>query len=312
MMSMAKRYVPLAAFIFIALFSRGPAGAADRVAFDEAGYQVRKASCGPFFIHFSERTSRISLEVEKLICESAGDIACEIGLAGPGAIHIYIVPDRSEFDLLSGGAIQEWGEAYSDLGRMLMGIDAVAVLRSPRPLKTVIRHELSHLLFSQKVRGARCPAWFMEGLAMRQSREWTLIDQWNFATSIWSGRLPDLENLEGTFPRSANEASAAYRLSYAAVEELLRENPGDLVTLISFISDLGDFDRAFLLTFGKSPGDFTAGYHMRLEKKYGNAGALLHSSPFWISVVLLFLVAYAARRIRNRRRLREWGAAGPE
>jgi len=286
------------------------AGEPGRVAFDESGYMVRQAPCGPFHMHYSERTSRISREVEKLICESAGDIAAEIGLEKPGMIHVYTVPDRNEFNSLSGGAIHEWGEAYSDLGRMMMGIDAGAVLRSPRPLKVVVRHELSHLFFSQKVRGARCPAWFMEGLAMRQSREWTLVDQWNLVASIWSGRLPDLEDLGGAFPRPIAEASSAYRLSYAAVDELFGENPGDLVTLISFVRETGDFDRAFLLTFGRAPEDFTAAFHMKLEKRYRTAGAVLHSSPFWIFVVLLFLSAYALKRIRGRRKLKEWREEG--
>lgn len=310
MIRAAARLV-LAAAMILAAPQAGRAGAEPgRAAFDEAGYMVLQAPCGLFYIHHSERTSRISREVEKLICESAGDIAAEIGLEKPGAIRVYIVPDRNEFNSLSGGAIHEWGEAYSDLGRMVMGIDAGAVLRSPRPLKTVVRHELSHLFFSQKVRGVRCPAWFMEGLAMRQSREWTLVDQWNLVASIWSGRLPDLEDLGGAFPRPIAEASSAYRLSYAAVEELFGENPGDLVTLISFVRDTGDFDRAFLLTFGRAPEEFTAAFHMKLEKRYRTAGAILQSSPFWIFVVLLFLSAYALKRIRGRRKLKEWREEG--
>ena len=310
----------IAAVLILAAPGAGRAGAEpgragadpERAAFDEAGYMVGQAPCGPFHMHWSERTRRLSREVEKLICESAADIAAGIGLEKPGAIQVYVVPDRNEFNSLSGGAIQEWGEAYSDLGRMIMGIDASAVLRSPRPLKTVVRHELSHLFFSQKVRGVRCPAWFMEGLAMTQSREWTLVDQWNLVASIWSGRLPDLEDLGGTFPPSTAEASSAYRLSYAAFDELFGENPGDLVTLISFIRDTGDFDRAFLLTFGRAPEDFTMAFHMKLEKRYRTAGAVLQSSPFWIFVVLLFLSAYALKRIRGRRKMKEWREEGIE
>ncbi len=273
---------------------------------DRMGYIVSVSDCGPYVFHYSDRSRKMAVEVEQLICESAPDIAEEVGLQDPGRIDVYVVSNRKDFDLLSGSKMPEWGEAFSDLVKRRIVIDTRAVLRTPRPLKTVVRHELSHLFLVQKTGGASCPTWFVEGLAMRQSREWTMSDQWNLMTSIWSGNLPDLEDLEGRFPRSAANASIAYKLSYAAVSRLLEKNPGYLVTLLSFTRDLGDFDRAFLLTFGETTGDFAAEFHLDLESKYNAAAPVFRSPPFWLAMALLLILAFVLKKIKNRRRIREW------
>ena len=264
------------------------------------------SECGPFIIHHQPRDEKMALMIEGLLCESASVIAAELGLERPDTVNLYLAGDHESFKRLHHSRLQEWGEAFSDLRRMIIGIDADAVLRTPRPLNTVISHELSHIFFAQRVGGVRCPTWFLEGVAMRQSREWTFGDQWNLVSSIWRRTLPDLEDLKGPFPRPVETASIAYKLSYAAVEELFSGRPGDLITLTSFIRDLGDFDRAFILTFGETPEDFTLRFHLELEKRYRTAGALMQSTPFWLFIVCLFLLAYIIKGVRSKRKLREW------
>jgi hypothetical protein len=296
----------LAVILMFAQASFARSNIEDSRALDSMGFIVSVSDHGPYIFHYSERSRKMTAEVERLIAESAPGIAEEIGLQDPGRVDIYVVQDRKDFDFLSGSKMPEWGEAFSDLVNGRIVIDARAVLRTPRPLKTVIRHELSHILFVQKTNGTRAPTWFLEGLAMRQSREWTMSDQWNLMTSIWSGNLPDLEDLEGRFPRSSSKASIAYRLSYAAVSRLLDKRPMDLVTLLSFTRDLGDFDRAFQLTFGESTGDFTAEFHLDLDARYNAAAPLFRSPPFWLMMAFLFILAYVLKKIKNRRRIREW------
>lgn len=261
---------------------------------------------GEYVVYYSGGHEKLAREIEKLVRESSAEIASEIGLEDAGRVDIYIAADRAAFRKLHRGMLPEWGEAFSELRKMVIGIDAAAVLSSSRPLSVVVRHELSHIFFTRRVRGVKCPTWFLEGLAMRQSRSWTLADQWNLVTAIWRKKLPDLEDLEGRFPRPAMEASIAYRLSYAAVERLFAGRPGDLVTFTAFIRDKRDFDQAFVLTFGETWQDFTEAYHLGLEKKYKAVGAVVQSTPFWTFMVLLFLVAYIVKTARARSRVKEW------
>lgn len=268
--------------------------------------QTMISECGPFVIYHEKTSEKLARKIDELLCDSAPRIASEIGLETVDTVWVFIASDRESFRRLHLGRLPEWGEAFSDLGRNVIGIDEDAVLRSPRPLVTVIRHELSHIFFSQRVEGVRCPSWFLEGLAMRQSREWTLVDQWNLVSSIWKKNIPDLEDLTGSFPKPVESASIAYKLSYAAVDRLLKEQPEYLVTLTSFIRDTGDFDRAFLLTFGVSAGDFSQEFHLDLEKKYRTAGAMMQSTPFWIFIVCLFLLAYIVKRYRSAMKVKVW------
>lgn len=269
-------------------------------------YDSKVIDDGRFTLYYSKEDKRIAEEVEREIGRCYREIADGVGLADPSEVEVYIASGREEFDALHHKMLPEWGEAFSDLGRNMIGINAESITRSSRPLKVVIRHELSHIFFSQKVGHVRCPAWFIEGLAMRQSREWTLADQWSLVRSLWNKSLPDLADLEGPFPKPALEASAAYRLSYSAVRQLLHERPEDLLTLISFIRDTGDFDRSFQLTFGERPEDFTEEFHLSLEKKYRKVGVLFHSTPFWTALTALFLLTYILKKARTLKKIRQW------
>ncbi|MBN1163261.1 MAG: hypothetical protein JXB45_01660 [Candidatus Krumholzibacteriota bacterium] len=272
-------------------------------------YAVKPVPGSPFIIYYHRRLGRMAAAVEEILLSSAPEIASGIGLRGIDTIRVFINADRKSYQSLHRGAVPEWGEAFSSTGDMIMGLNAEGVLKTSRPLRTVIRHELSHLFFAQKVRGARCPFWLLEGWAMKQADEWTLIDQWNLISSVLRKDLPDLSELEGPFPPSAQRAGMAYRLSYSAVEYLLGDRPEDIIILTAFLRDWGDFDRAFQLTFGLTPDDFAAEFHVWLRKKYGTTGLLIQVSPFWVGLVVLFLAAYVSKRIRSARKLKEMESA---
>lgn len=295
----------------------------------DAAYQTRSADptegylraepvCDPIVIYHEPRGERLAAEIGRIACAAAPLIAAELGLERTVIVTIAIARDTDAFRRLHGGRLPEWGEAFADMERALIGIDAARVLASPRPLRTVVLHELSHVLFEQRVSGAAAPTWLIEGLAMRQSGEWTLEDEWNLARSFWSEKMPRLEELEGQFPRPTGKAEAAYRISHAAVDFLLSDRPGSVVTLTAFLRDTGDFDRAFLLTYGETSGEFAERFHIRLEDRYRTAGAVLNASPYWLSLAVLFLLVYAIKRYRTAKKVAEWeraeedgGRAGP-
>ncbi len=268
-------------------------------------YSVVTSGCGPFILYYRDVNERLEDEIEKLLCGSLHAVASEIGLERIDTIRVFIAPGGKAYRRLHGGAVPEWGEAFSSPSRMILGINAEEILLAPRPLETVVKHELSHLCFSQRVKGTRCPVWFLEGLAMLQSREWTFRDEWQLAGSLWRKGIPYLDDLEGRFPVDRSEAAEAYRLSYAAVDMLLGGRKEEIATFSASIGELGDFDRAFLLSFGMTPDDFADEFHYALEKKYKTAGILVYLSPYWGGVVLLFLAAYLVKRIRMSRKLRE-------
>ncbi|HMA76522.1 MAG TPA: hypothetical protein VKO43_04385 [Candidatus Krumholzibacteriaceae bacterium] len=260
----------------------------------------------PFIVFYPRKYDRMAKRIRMILDNSSERISSELGIGKIDTIRVYIAGNKEDYRALHGETAPEWSEACSDLRNMRLCIDMEAVLREQRPVRTVITHELSHLLFAQRVRGTRCPTWFLEGLAMRQSGEWGFSDHWHFMVSVWKKNLPDLEDLRGRFPKYGEDAAMAYRISYIAVKELFSERPEDLMTLTAFTRDLGDFKRAFILTFGKSPLDFAAEFHATLGDKYRKGYILAVSAPFWAGMVILFLIAYSIKRYRARAKIRRW------
>ena len=282
------------------------AGTTGSSAGDHGDQRVVRSLGGAFIIRYPERLDAMAETVDRFLCESAGAIATSLGLDTYDTITVMIAPGIEGYRQSHGGRLPDWSAAYSNTGLQILGINSRAVAGMRRPIRTVIRHELSHLLFAQRVGGVDCPAWFLEGLAMRQSGEWGFGDEWRFTGRVVRKEIPYLEDLEGRFPVDADDAAFAYGISYIAVTELLGERPDDLVTITAFIREFGDFDEAFATTFGESPEHFDGRLHVILLKRYRNTGTLIQTAPYWLFLTLLFLLAFGLRRYRNRRRLEEW------
>ena len=297
----------IAAVISTTLLSTGPAASYDRKFVEILdGYYARPASCGTYIIYYADRGEKLAIEIEKIVCRSADEIAVGIGLEEVAPVAFIIAPDTPAFRRLHGGRLPEWGEAFGDSRRMIIGIDASRILLSNRPIKTVILHELSHVFLAQRTAGARCPTWFVEGIAMRQSREWTLGDQWRLALNVARDDVPRLEDLQGRFPKSAGKAAVAYRISYAAVEELIGGGERDLVTFTAFLRDTRDFERAFILTFGETTGEFSGRFEAAMRSRYRKTSLFLNISPYGLMLSVLFLLAYFFKKNRSRKRIEEW------
>ena len=270
------------------------------------GYQVLKSSDGTFILLYPPHLERMAREIDKLLEESERGIAGELGLEKIGTIKVILASDTKTYRMLHQGKVPEWGIAFSSLEDQVLGINVDLVVRNPRPFSIVVRHELSHLLLSQRVEGAPVPTWFMEGLAMRQAGEWGFSDEWRLMTMAARRSLPYLEELRGAFPPSADEAALDYGLSYLAVDELLRDRPGALMTLTAFIRDTRDFESAFKSTFGISTYDFAGKLYVEIDRRYKVPGTILNATPYWLALALLFVGVYVAKRVRTRRKLERW------
>ncbi len=270
------------------------------------GYQVLKAGSGSFIIFYPPRFAKLAREAGSLLEESSGEIARELGLESIEPVKVIIASDMKAFELLHGGAIPEWGIAFADVENRVLGINVDLVAREPRNFPVVVRHELSHLLLAQRVGGAPLPTWFMEGLAMMQSGEWDLSDEWTFMTTAGRRDLPYLEELKGPFPRSAGRAALSYGMSYFAVRKLLGDRPGSLATLTAFIRDSGDFESGFESAFGQTAYDFAGKLYVEVDRRYKTAGTILNAAPYWAGASLLFVAVYLVKRARSRRKLERW------
>ena len=270
------------------------------------GYGSIGSADSSFVIYYPERLEPMAREIGRDIMESMSAVAAELGLDRVSLIRVYLAPDNESFKYLHNWSLPEWGGAFSDLGSQVLGINTTLVLRDPRPLDIVVRHELSHLLLAQRLGGIRAPTWFMEGLAMRQAGEWDFQKSWELMSLAARRKVPSLLDLEGPFPRPRDEAALAYGVSYVAVDELFRERPDALATFTAFVRDRRDFESAFETTFGRSTAGFAAATAQAVGKRYKLPGTIVNAAPYWVSLALLFVAVYVAKRVRTRRKVEEW------
>ncbi|OQX85039.1 MAG: hypothetical protein B6D63_03155 [Candidatus Latescibacteria bacterium 4484_7] len=260
----------------------------------------------PFVFYYPEGKEKLAGEVKAIIENSSPIVASELGLERSDTISVFIsVTERGYLNIRS-GRIPEWSAGFSDTRGRILGLNMAAILRGDRPMKEVVRHELSHLFLAQKVDYANVPVWFMEGLAMHQAGQWSLRRRMQFVEGVWKKEVPFLKDLDDGFPADAEKARVAYSLSFMAVERLLNSDRGDLVTLTSFTRDYGDFEKAFALTFGMTTEEYADQFHNYLSDHYGYLGTLLQSIPYFSGIALLMLIVYAVKRYKNYRKLKEW------
>ncbi|HEX5131159.1 MAG TPA: hypothetical protein VFX92_01585, partial [Candidatus Krumholzibacteria bacterium] len=202
-----------------------------------------------------------------------------------------------------------WGVAFAVLEDQRILVDVNKATRSFNSLEEVVPHELSHLLLFQKVPRVRFPIWFLEGLAQWQAREWSVVDGWQLANSVWSGTAPRLRDMTYTYPLEEERAQAAYRVSYAAFTELFADGGFQrLPEFLSVVAAQKNFDAAFLDFWGFPAGDYGTYFQDDLERRYHAKLLAIQSGPAFGLVALLFIaviIRYAIRRHKKFEQLEE-------
>jgi len=235
-----------------------------------AGYSNRVFSVDdafPFKMYYPAGKEGLAEEIEKAIITSIPDIAGELGMYEADTIDVYLTVDEGDYFNLLKGHIPEWSAGFSECKRQILGLNVRGISLTPYPMKTVVKHELSHLLLAQRTSNVELPVWFMEGVAMMQAGQWSFSRRLNFIKGYWKGDVPFLKDLDDSFPEGREEAELAYSLSLLAVEFLFMRHPGDLPTLTAFVRDTGSFEKGFRLTFGITTSQFADLFHNYLEEK---------------------------------------------
>src|SRR3989441_1420468 len=80
-------------------------------------------------------------------------------------------------------------------------------------LSSVLAHEATHMLLFDAA-GGGLPRWFGEGVATGIERSWGLRDVLVYSSSVLTGRLPPLAELDAAFDASDDQARAAYAASF--------------------------------------------------------------------------------------------------
>jgi hypothetical protein len=194
------------------------------------------------------------------------------------------------------------------------GSDAVIVLfparvhsYPDRNLRTLVHHEVAHVLVAQAARGRPVPRWFNEGVATVAAREWGIEDRARFAMAVLGARPHGVRDLDASFAGSGPEIMRAYALSSAFVRFIQRRygSTAPAMVLGGLARDLS-FDEAF----HRATGERLA----HAEKIFFEKNVfwttwlpfLTSTGALWMAITILALVAIRRRRVRSQEMLEAW------
>ncbi len=256
-------------------------------------------------IEYRREDGRVASKVAEICEKTLPDLSRELGLKNVQPFHVFLIPDIRAYEERMGFGLPPWGVAFAFGDNQIMLVDVKRATSAWNSLEKVIPHEISHLLLAQRTHGIPMPLWFVEGLALWQAREWSVLESWRLMESVWTNEAVAVDRIVSVMPREENRARGAYRVSYAAFQERFDEHMELLPAFLEEVVREGDFGKAFESTWKESEGQFYARFSERLESRYGSKLMLFQVGPLFTLLSVLFLAAFAVRRLKNRRKLKK-------
>jgi hypothetical protein len=201
--------------------------------------------------------------------------------------------------------LPEWG------GGGALGRDTIVVSARQRPflemsLLRVTLHEMVHIALKRAYPSAPLPRFMHEGLAMLLSGEVAMEEHVVVSKAIFSRSLLALGSIDSVnlFPRA--RADLAYGQSHLAVSFFTREyGMKTLPELLSAAEKEGSFDKGLYEAYGLTFPEAEKMIREDLIQRYRLVFLFADTYLFWVCTALMFLVAVAVVKIRNRRKMRE-------
>ncbi len=182
---------------------------------------------------------------------------------------------------------------------------------SDKDRQETMTHEMSHILLGNLAGGKELPLWANEGLAMHLARQWSMEEQIKLITAHAFGQLPELKDMEDTFPRDGESQNLAYRMSYtgvSAVSTSFGDPPGSVRRLLRHLADPVS-GPAFAQELRN---EFRVeGWQLAAEQSLGNrlqalSITLFSSGTIFLIITILLFVAYYRVKAKNKKREELW------
>lgn len=220
-----------------------------------------------------------------------------LGTRDPGPIRLVVVPDEAAMQRLSEGRAPAWGA-----GIALPASHTIMLRADAGNAQEILRHELAHLALRRVIQEP-VPRWFDEGYAAYAAGEWGRMDAIGINLAVLQGRIPDLDQLNGTLRSSEADASLGYALAMTAVMAVARHHPEhSLAPIITLLADGEPFDSALRRTTGLTAGQFSVAWQKDVRRRYGVLGWFTLGGLWFLMALAVLIAAYVRRRLDRPRR----------
>jgi hypothetical protein len=175
-------------------------------------------------------------------------------------------------------------------------------------LDEVLMHELTHLFAARATGGRRMPRWWNEGIALHASRAWSFEDRSRVLLGAVSG-VTDVATLERAFERGDQQSAAAYAISGALVQHLVRRYGTSIVAeTLERVGEGDDFETAFAVATNVPLSSAVDAFWSRYLFWYRWLPFITSGTALWASITLLAILAGLNRRRRDAEMRRRWEA----
>ena len=247
-------------------------------------------------------------EFVKLIKDETKKLTQEFGQVQLIPFSIYITSNMDDFNEKAKGPVPEWGIAVAKMkpDRIIMKAPGIANISFTR-MKEVVIHELNHIYMFRVPNYNTIPSWFMEGMAMLSSNEFSLLHKIEISRFIWKEQIIPLSRLRNITPYSRNRVKLAYGESAAAVEALKYYYGNDiLINIITNLHHTRNMEEAMELAIGETIEDFQIKFELYLETNYNWIFLLTASKYIYVILPLILVLGFIYHRYRSNIILRKW------
>ncbi|MBM4387787.1 MAG: hypothetical protein FJ088_08615 [Deltaproteobacteria bacterium] len=228
-----------------------------------------------------------------------------LSLDDDSTIEVHVAADEEEMGaILGGGRVQEWvaGLAIASENRVILSAKGSSLFT----IEDTFVHEIAHIYLAKKAGKGGLPRWFNEGFAMLLAGE-PVIDRLKTAlrAAIFKN-LIRLEELEKSFPAGEPNVHLAYAESLIFMKFLISKySMGKIVKIIGETDGVG-FRAAFKKTTGDEIDDVEREWLDELEKPSLIFNIFSDWSVLWAGITVLFIIAYAIKKTRAKKKVRMW------
>ena len=247
-------------------------------------------------------------DIVHLIKKESENLINKFGAIEIRPFSIYITSNMEEFYKKSKGPVPEWGIAVakSNPDRIILKSPGIANVSFTR-MKEVMIHELNHIYLYRIPNHYSMPSWFKEGMAMRNSKEFSLVHKIEISKSQWQKNTLPLTRLQNLNTYSEGKVKLAYGESAAAIEALeYYYGPDVLINILNNMREKIDFQQSLEYSSKEKLIDFEIKFEAYLKNNY--SWVFLFRSPKYVYVILpiILVLGFIYHRYRSKKIIKQW------
>lgn len=249
-------------------------------------------------------------EIQDLIIEKANQFEQEFGAIEKRPFYVFITENMDEYRKQVKGYVPEWGIAVAKRNPDRMVIKSPKMARiSYARLLDVIVHELHHILMFRIMNNIAVPSWYKEGLAMKYSGEFSLVQRINISKHLWNNNLIPLLSLKYISSLPNYQIQLAYAQSAAAVLSMDYFYGADVHQhILREINSGRQFWDAMERVTGDNRLDFQEHYEIFIENNYSWMILLKAGNLLFLLAPIILGVGYYYRYRKNKNTMNRWAA----